>query len=163
MTTVRASRLGLGSLLLLALLAVSAGVAIYVYHARTPDLALEVKLLDRKFAPAADGEGEQSPIRFFVRYTDPHASVEIVGRDKTVIRTIDDDVALSKGKKVTYRWDGLDDEGELAEPGRYRLRVILPSVDRDMVFPRRITLEPEPFSPPSRNPDRSDEDAGSGG
>ena len=51
---------------------------------------------------------------------------------------------------MTYEWDGLDDAGDPVLPGRYRLRVILPSADRDMVFPRRITLEPAPFKPESR-------------
>ena len=37
-------------------------------------------------------------------------------------------------------WDGLDDDGDPVEPGRYRLRVTLPEEDREMVFPRRLDV-----------------------
>ncbi len=150
MTTVRARpALGLGSVLLLALLAASIGVAAYVYHARTPNLALEVTLLDRKFAPSADGKGQHSRISYFVRDSDSDATVEIVGRNKVVIRTISADAPIEANRQMMYSWNGLDDQGELTMPGRYRLRVILPGSARDMVFPRRITVEPEPFKPES--------------
>ena len=139
----------LGALLLLAVLAASVGVAAYVYHARTPDLALEATL-QRKFAPSPGGNGEQGEITYFVRYDEPHATVQIVGRNKMLVRTIGDDIPLRDGEEMTFSWDGLDDDGEPVLPGRYRLRVILPSADRDMVFPRRITLEPAPFEPESR-------------
>ncbi|CAN5435525.1 hypothetical protein BH10ACT11_BH10ACT11_05780 [soil metagenome] len=151
MTTVRGRLGGLGGALLLLLLVASVGAAAYVYHARTPDLALQAKLLDRKFAPSANGEGQRSRIAYFVRFNEPHATIELVGRDKTLVRTIGDDVPLRKDDRQLYRWNGLDDEGELAAPGAYRLRVILAGHDRDMIFPRRITVEPEPFEPEKRS------------
>ena len=44
-----------------------------------------------------------------------------------------------------YVWDGRGDDGEPAvPPGRYRLLVELPSEDREMVWPRRITSPPSP-------------------
>lgn len=149
-TTVRARQGGLAAALLLIVLAASFGAAAYVYHARTPDLALQVKLLDRKFAPSSDGRGERSRIIYFVRFDGPHARVEIVGRDKVLVRTIAADTPLRKGQREAYRWNGLDDQGQLVSPGGYRLRVILPSQDRDMIFPVRIRVKPEPFSPETR-------------
>lgn len=151
MTTVRSRLAGLGAVGLLALLAASVGVSVYVYHARTPDLALEVKILDPKFAPSANGNGERARISYFVRYDEPHSRVEIVGRNKALVRTVDSDLALRDGERMLYRWDGLTDEGKVALPGRYRLRVVLPSVGRDMIYPRRITVEPASFKPQSRS------------
>lgn len=162
MTTVRARQGGLGTALLLLVLAASFGAAAYVYHARTPDLALQVKLFDRKFAPSADGKGERSRIAYFVRFNEPHARVEIVGRDKVLARTIDADVPLHEGQRRSYRWNGLDDHGELVPPGGYRLRVILPSQDRDMIFPVRIRVEPQPFSPEARGQGKAAQAAGQG-
>jgi hypothetical protein len=43
---------------------------------------------------------------------------------------------------VTYLWDGRTDDGGTAPPARYRLLVALPSEDREMIWPQRITVEP---------------------
>ena len=51
-------------------------------------------------------------------------------------------VELVAGEQVTYSWDGRADGGELARPGRYRLLVELPGEDREMIWPRRFTLDP---------------------
>jgi hypothetical protein len=150
-TTVRGRLGGLGGALLLILLVASVESAAYVYHARTPDLALQAKLLDRKFAPSPSGEGQRSRIAYFVRFDEAHATIELVGRDKTLVRTIGDDVSLRKDDRQVYNWNGLDNDGDLAAPGAYRLRVILPGEDRDMIFPRRITVEPQPFKPEKRS------------
>ena len=61
-------------MLLVALIA-----AVLVYRARTPDLALEVTKIERLL-----GEGEKADlpvdIEFFVRFDEPHALVQIVGK-----------------------------------------------------------------------------------
>jgi flagellar hook assembly protein FlgD len=149
-TTVRSRVPPLGAIALLAVLAASVAVGAYVYHARTPDLALEARL-QKSFSPGVAGKGGKGEIDYYVRYDEPHATVELVGRDKALVRTIGDDIPLQANKRMTYEWDGLDDDGEPALPGRYRLRVILPGVDRDMIFPRRIRLEPAAFEPESRD------------
>ena len=64
------------------------------------------------------------------------------------MRTLDCDVALAEREPVTYVWDGRTDDGDTATPGRYRLLVELPSEDREMIWPRRITVLP---APPSRD------------
>ena len=70
---------------------------------------------------------DKAEITFFVRESEPHAQVTIVGRDLVHVKTLDDDVALEEDKPVTYIWDATTDEGEPAPVGRYRLRVVLPS------------------------------------
>lgn len=127
----------LGAIALIGLLAVSLVLGILVYRARTPDLALEVTSFPKTFGDRAFAE-----IVFFVRLPDEDAKVEIVGRDQVVTRTLADSIALDSDQRVRCLWDGLDDEGEDAPPGRYRLRVTLPSEGREMVFPKRLDIEP---------------------
>ena len=112
-----------------------------VVHARTPKLELEVQHLTPKFSPNADTKHPRAAtIEFFVRDSDPHATVQIVGPHRQRIRTLYRG-RLVADKVVTYHWNGRNDDGSLASPDeKYRLRVDLPSQDRDMVYPQEIQL-----------------------
>lgn len=112
-----------------------------VAGARSPELVLEVSQLPARISPNGDGTRDEAEISFFVRESDPDAAVYIVGRDLEQVRTLAADVSLAEDERITYVWDGRDEGGRLAPPGRYRLRVVLPSRERDMVFPRRIALD----------------------
>ena len=128
---------GLGATALVALLIASLVLGIFVFRARTPNLALEVK----DFPKELDERGF-AEITFFVRFDDPTATVEMVGRDQVVARSLATSIALTEDERVTCVWNGLDDDGDKVEPGRYRLRVTLPGEDRIMVFPRRLDVQP---------------------
>ncbi len=130
-------RVSLGAALFFILLAAVAVTAVLVVRARTPDLVLEVTHQPETL------RGEDARISFFVREADGHARVAIVDGEEDVVRTLDDDVSLPAREEVTYVWDRSIDAGGLARPGRYRLLVALPSEDREMIWPRRITLLPE--------------------
>jgi hypothetical protein len=118
--------------------AVAAGV---VVHARTPKLELEVLRIPHKpFVPTANGHHGFARISFYVRDSDRHARVQIVGPNRKVVRTLyrGDLVAYDH---VTLSWNGRTSGGRLANPNDgYRLRVVLPSQDRDMVYPTQIRL-----------------------
>ena len=133
----------LGPALLVALLALSLAAGVLVYHARTPDLALEVPKLDRLL-----GTGGKAKIpvelEFFVRFDEPDALVEIVGSGDVTVRTFAQSVRLNAGERITCAWDGRDDHGDSVDAGNYRLRVVLPDQDRDMVFPLRIAVRRPP-------------------
>jgi hypothetical protein len=149
------NRTGVG--LFVALLVASAAVAAVVVHARTPDLELQVTGFTSEICPQgsprecrhmANRRHPERPwtlhrrarLRFFVRESDPDATVEIVGPNLTVIRTFHRG-PLAADREVAYIWNGRDASGSLVDPrDRYRLRVILPSRDRDMVYPRRIQV-----------------------
>jgi hypothetical protein len=139
-------RVPLGAALFFCVLAATLVTAVIVLRARTPDLVLEV------VEPAADDPAELTAggpppndvtITFFVRESDGHALVGIADSHEDVVRTLDGDVALAAGDRVNYTWDGRTDAGATAPPGRYRLLVRLPSEDRTMIWPRRITLLPD--------------------
>jgi hypothetical protein len=116
-------------------------VAGVVVHARTPKLELEVQTLTPKFSPKGGTKHPRTArIEFFVRDNDPHAVVQIVGPQRQRIRTLYRGRLVAE-KSVTYHWNGRTDAGTLASPDeKYRLRVVLPSQDRDMVYPQEIKL-----------------------
>jgi hypothetical protein len=129
-----------GSILFVALLIASVATAAVVVHARTPDLALEVTHLTHKISPQGPGKHRAARIRFFVRESDPHATVEIVGPNLKLIRTLYRG-PLVANRPVSFTWDGRTASGNVpSASNRYRLRVILPSQDRDMAYPQRIDI-----------------------
>jgi hypothetical protein len=116
-------------------------VAGVVVRARTPKLELQVLYIPQKpFSPNGDGHRDRARISFYVRDSDPDAKVQIVASGNEVVRT------LYRGRLVAYRrvtftWNGRTSRGRLADPRYgYRLRVDLPSQDRDMVYPAQIRL-----------------------
>lgn len=127
----------LGPVLLAVLLMAALVVGALVYRARTPDLALEVPRIERDLRLGADGDAGAAQIRFFIRFDEPTATVQIVGSERRVVRSLTH-TPLTVDREVVCAWDGRDDAGELVAPGHYRLRVLAPGADRDMVYPRRI-------------------------
>jgi FlgD Ig-like domain len=134
-----------GAAVFLCLLVATLVTAVLVVRARTPNLVLEVTdppaNHPASLQPTGPGPREVT-ITFFVRESDGHALVGIVDSHENVVRTLDADVALTKRDPVTYVWDGRTDAGGTAAPGRYRLLVELPSEDREMIWPRRMTVLP---------------------
>jgi len=129
-----------GPVLFVALLVASVVVAATVLHARSPDLAIQVTRFTKEINPRGEGKHRVAHIRFFVRESDPDARVEIVGPNLKVIRVLASG-PLVADQPVSFTWNGHTATGDLADPeDRYRLRVVLPNRDRDMVFPRRISL-----------------------
>jgi hypothetical protein len=112
-----------------------------VVHARTPKLELEVlHLPDRPFSPNGDGHRDTARIAFYVRDSDPSARVQIVGPQNVVVRKLYHGPLVAY-EHTSFRWNGRTNSGQLADPNDgYRLRVVLPSQDRDMVYPSQIRL-----------------------
>ena len=135
----RAERLG--PALLIALLVASLALTVYVFRARTPDLALEVIRFQGQLSPNGDGDKDLARVTFFVRFDEPDATVQIVGKNAVPVRTLADGYELTEGEYIRCTWDGHTDDGGIAEVGRYRLRVIAPSQERDLVFPKRVDIQ----------------------
>ncbi len=129
-----------GPVLFVVLLVCSVVVAAAVLHARSPDLALQVTRFTKEIHPSGEGKDRVAHIRFFVRESDPDARVEIVGPNLNLIRVLARG-PLVADRPVSFTWNGRTGTGALADPkDRYRLRVLLPNRDRDMVYPRRISV-----------------------
>ena len=129
-----------GAALFAALLVATVVTATIVVHARTPDLALQVTHFTTEIDPQGPPPKRVARMRFFVRESDPDATVQIVGPNVKVVRTLYRG-PLVADRPVSFTWNGRNGEGALPNPHhRYRLRVILPGSDRDMVYPRRIAL-----------------------
>jgi hypothetical protein len=129
-----------GPVLFIALLVASVLTAAAVLHARTPDLELQVTRFTTKISPQGTGAPRVARMRFFVREGDSDATVQIVGPNVKVVRTLYRG-PLRADQPVSFMWTGRNAAGAVPNPHhRYRLRVILPGRDRDMVYPRRIAL-----------------------
>jgi hypothetical protein len=126
--------------LFVALLVVALVAAGVVVQARTPKLELEVVHLTQRFSPTGDSKHRRAMIKFFVRDSDSHAIVQIVGPSRQRIRTLyRGPLIANKVKRLS--WNGRTIGGHLASANeRYRLRVVLPSEDRDMVYPQQIAV-----------------------
>jgi hypothetical protein len=134
---------GLGAGLFFTLLAAAVVCAVLVVRARSPDLVLEVTEIEprnRVIAPVGSPGADGAEFHFFVRESDPAARVEIVDSHEGAVAVLDAEVSLEAGAPVRYGWRGLTDDVRAAPPGRYRLRVVLPEHDREMVWPQRITV-----------------------
>ena len=130
-----------GPALLVVLLLAALVAGVLVYHARTPNLALEVVLPRERELGAGPNRASPIEFEFLVRFDDEHALAEIVGSGAVPVRTLAADEPIAAEEWITCAWDGRDDDGEFVAPGNYRLRVVLPGQDRDMVFPLRIAVE----------------------
>lgn len=140
-----------GAILFTILFAAALATTVLVVGSRSPELVLEVVRLPERITPNGDNFCDKAEISFFVRKSDPAAEVYIVGRDLRLVRTLAPSTSLEENDRVTYLWDGTTDAGGATPVGNYRLRVVLPSRDRDMVFPRRMDLDrPPPKTPEER-------------
>jgi hypothetical protein len=135
---------GLALFCVLAVAALASAAA--VLHFKTGTLALQVERLTCSFNPHGSGPDSVAHLRFFSRYSDPHAVVSVVGGGLSPARVLDSDVALQAGEPVDFTWDGRTDAGSIAPIGAYALRVNLPDRGRNMLWiAKRIHLgEPCP-------------------
>lgn len=132
----------LGPALLLTLLGFVLLAAGWVYHARTPDLGIEVIQLTRHVTPDDDGDRDRMRVAFYVRFDEPAATIEIIGKRKRLIWPLAGPISLASGQRVVCLWDGRSYKGwRASDENSYRLRVTLPGQDRVMIFPRRVYLE----------------------
>ena len=129
----------LSHLLFAVILAAGVAAGVIALSSRGADLELYATVT-RQFVPSSDQGPQVARISFTVGESDPAARVEIVDEDDDHVRTLAAPVALAAGREYHYSWDGTDDSGRLQPRASYRLRLVLPSDDRDMIWPRRIEL-----------------------
>jgi hypothetical protein len=130
----------LAPLLFSLILAAALAAGVIALSSRGADLELYARVT-RVFAPTGDGGVPRvATLRVTVGESDPTARVEIVDEDDDHVRTLAAPIALVEGDQRTFHWQGRTDSGTLAPRASYRLRVVLPNRDREMIWPRRIEL-----------------------
>jgi hypothetical protein len=143
-----------GALLFAVLTAASLAVAAIVLHAKTSKLELEVKTLTRCFEPPHSGALAQRPCEirggrptpkiarfsFYVRDSVPSATVELLGADPRHHRTFVAGRPLVAGRVYSFAWTGRADGGGPAPAGKYRLRVAMPELGRNIIYPPPVRL-----------------------
>lgn len=122
-----------GVALFLVLCVASFATAAVVLRAKTAKLAVEFQRLDCSITPGAPGH-HVAHIRFFSRYSDPHAHITIVGQGLTPARTLAADVPVVANRPVRLRWNGSTDGGPRAPAGVYALRINLPDRGRSILW-----------------------------
>jgi hypothetical protein len=81
------------------------------------------------FTPNADCVNDNGRIRFRITRSD-RADVEIVDPDGRLVRVLARDRFLKRYRFFVFHWDGRDDAGRPAPPGRYKLELVLLGQDR---------------------------------
>lgn len=143
-----------GVILFAVLLAASFAAAALALHAKTSKLELEVRALTRCFIPREQGAPAErqcqvppsgtvptvARVSFYVRDSVPSATVQLLGGDPRYHRTLRSREPLVAGRIYRFTWRGGDDGGGPAPAGKYRLRVAMPTLGRNIIYPPPVRL-----------------------
>jgi|SRR5215217_3802417 len=102
-------------------------------RARTELIVDQIELTN-SFRPP---EGGAARIEFRLTQNETSGTVEVIDADDEAVDVLAEAEALGDFEIHRFRWDGAD-----AEPGVYRVRLILDSLDREVVLPEEIDLKP---------------------
>ena len=91
------------------------------------------------FTPNHDCVNDYGRIRFRITRSD-HANVEIVDPDGQLVSVLARDRFLKRYRFFVYHWNGRDENGMKAPPGRYKLRLVLLGEDRSLNPGGRLRL-----------------------
>jgi hypothetical protein len=148
---------GVGAIVFAVLVAVTVAAFAYSQRLKRDPLVLDkVSLVGipvlhprhpiHSFTPNRDCRYDSVRIRFRTTRSDD-GTVQMVKPGGRVVITLARDQFLKRYHFHTYYWDGRRPGGELAAPGRYKLRVKLLGQDRVLVPPGAIKLHRAPRDP----------------
>ncbi len=112
------------------------------------------KPVGNTFTPNGDGCVDRGRIKFRVTVAD-RGDVQIVTTGGDLVRTLAADLELPSYTFFEFNWNGEDGRGNLAPPGRYKLRVTLSEQDQELTTRGRLVLHRVPPRPACTQP-RSD-------
>jgi hypothetical protein len=102
-----------------------------IQEARQRGEVLDLVEATDSFAPH---RGERVRIEWRQRETSDDAVVAIIDTGGRPVRTLLDGGTLEgDDSQQVFHWNGRTDSGELAPRGRYRVEIVLPDEDRDIV------------------------------
>ncbi len=99
------------------------------------------------FTPNGDCVNDRGRIRFRITRSD-RADVEITDPDGALVRTLAADRFLKRYRFFVFHWDGRSDDGTLAVPGRYKLRLALLEQSRELTPGGSLRLHRAPRNRP---------------
>lgn len=126
-----------------ALIVACVAALVATQRTRRSGLVVDRIELTREFSPDGDGFADAAAISFRVK-GDDHIVLDVM-RAGRQIRRLASDLEIDDGDEVGFVWDGLEDSGRLAPPGRYRVRIRLEERDRKIAPGEKMIL----FGPPS--------------
>jgi hypothetical protein len=98
-------------------------------------------------SPNGDGRKDVSRMSFYLQKSDD-VSVDIVDRDRSLIRSLVGDRHLRARQRITgLVWDGRDDEGRVVPDGLYQVRLTLRREGRAVFLPKVVTVDNTPPRP----------------
>jgi flagellar hook assembly protein FlgD len=131
----------LASKILVAALVLASVTALIVnQRGRAEGLVIEAVHIENDFAPAG-GVDALAEISFRVKDAD-HVDVDIVDSGEAVER-LTENKKVGAGEVVELSWDGNDENGALASPGTYVVRIRLRDRARTITPAQQISLEEE--------------------
>lgn len=94
----------------------------------------------RVFSPNGDGRRDVFTVRFMLKRSTP-VTVEIVDADGRRVATLAENQPTEKYRRITLKWDGRDEDGNLLRHGRYRVKFVLPDEGRSVVWASSFLLD----------------------
>jgi hypothetical protein len=135
---VRISDVGFLAVLLFVVVVAAALVSLaLIQEARQRGEVLDLVEATDSFSPRAR---ERARIEWRQRESSDDAVVQIIDTGGRPVRTLVDGGTLEgDDRQQVFLWNGRTDSGELAPPGLYRVEIVLPDEDRDIV-PEQSTI-----------------------
>jgi hypothetical protein len=128
--------------LVAALLVATAVAFVYTEKLKLTPSPIVGTRVDKVFSPVCDCETDIARISFRLREADV-VGIQMIDRDATVVRELVRARSASRGR-LTFTWNGRDDEGDVVPEGRYRPRVHLANERRTIVLPNPIRVDVTP-------------------
>jgi FlgD Ig-like domain len=144
--TIHARRPSLAALVFAALVVATVGAFFVTTRLKRSAPAIEQLNFNRHFSPNGDGVLDYALFGFRLRRAD-QVTVSIVTRGGGKVRTLVENIELSKGRRYRFRWDGRTDSGRIAPDGEYHVRVGLRRQGRVATSPRKLFLDTTPPRP----------------
>jgi hypothetical protein len=129
----------LSTLLVVALLGGTAAAFAVTQGLKIEPSPILAPRIAKVFSPVCDCSTRVATIQFKLRKPD-RVRLEIVGADGRVVRTLVSGTRLRSGK-VTYTWNGRDDQGRFVPQGVYRPRVHLADQHRTIDLPNDMRVD----------------------
>lgn len=129
----------LSTLLVVALLGGTAAAFAVTQGLKIEKSPILAPRIDKVFSPVCDCDSRVATIQFRLRKPD-RVRVEIVDADGNVVRVLVPGVRRRSGR-VTYTWNGRDDQGEFVSQGVYEPRVHLTDQHRTIDLPNEMRVD----------------------